>query len=198
MDDQDHLLLSRLRRGDVAALGIVLERYWAPIVRYVLGILNSRDAAEDIAQETFVRLWERREAWGLDGSVRALLFRVARNLGLDELRRQAARERTARSAPRTPLRLTPDEELESLELGTLIARAVNALPERRREVFILVHHHGLSYRETAEVLGLSPQTVANHLTMALTDLRRLLTPRLYDGAERASDQQTDQATGRSA
>jgi RNA polymerase sigma-70 factor (ECF subfamily) len=198
MDDSDLALLSRIRRADTGALGILLERHWAPVVRYVLGLLDSRDAAEDIAQETFVRLWERREAWKLEGSVRALLFRVARNLSLDELRRRSAHERIARSAPRKPLQLAPDEELENLELRAVLARAVDSLPQRRREVFILVHHHGLSYRETAAVLDLSPQTVANHLTLALADLRTLLRPHLYRRASPASSSQTDVTTHRSA
>jgi len=182
MDDSDLALLSRIRQGDTGALGIILERHWPAVVRYALTILDSRDAAEDVAQETFVRLWERREAWRLEGSVRALLLRVTRNLSLDELRRRSARQRTARSAPRTPLRLLPDEELESREMRSIITRAVDSLPQRRREVFILVHHYGLSYRETASVLELAPQTVANHLTLALADLRKQLVPYLYDRA----------------
>jgi len=198
MYDSDLALLSRIRRADTGALAILLERHWAPVVTYVLGLLDSRDAAEDVAQETFVRLWERREAWELEGSVRALLLRVARNLSLDELRRRSAQERTARAAPRNALQLTPDEELEKLEVRTVIARAVESLPQRRREVFILVHHHGLSYREAAEVLDLSPQTVANHLTMALADLRRLLMPHLYDRVNPTSGSQTDVTTDRSA
>jgi len=180
MDDSDLALLSQIRHGDTGALGIILERHWPAVVRYALAILESRDAAEDVAQETFVRLWERREAWRLEGSVRALLLRVTRNLSFDEMRRRSARQRTARSAPPTPLRLLPDEELESLEMRSIMTRAVDSLPQRRREVFILVHHYGLSYRETATVLDLAPQTVANHLTLALADLRKQLVPYLYD------------------
>ncbi|NIM52174.1 MAG: hypothetical protein GTN78_18750 [Gemmatimonadales bacterium] len=71
-------------------------------------------------------------------------------------------------------------------------------PQRRRDAFILVHHYGLSYRETAEVLDLSPQTVANHLTMALADLRKLLAPHFYDQSSSASDSPTDVTTDRSA
>jgi RNA polymerase sigma-70 factor (ECF subfamily) len=193
MDDSDLSLLSRIRQGDSDALGIVLERHWPAVVRYASDILDSRDAAEDVAQETFVRLWERREAWRLEGSVRALLLRVTRNLSLDELRRRSARHKTARSAPQPPLRLLPDEELEHRELRSILTRAVDSLPERRREVFVLVRHYGLSYRETAAVLDLAPQTVANHLTLAVADLRRLLRPYLYDRGDPAADSRNDPA-----
>ncbi|UCC49171.1 MAG: sigma-70 family RNA polymerase sigma factor, partial [Gemmatimonadota bacterium] len=123
MDESDVALLSRIQEGDTGALEIVLERYWAPVVGYVATILGSRDAAEDVAQDTFVRLWERRETWKLEGSVRALLFRMARNLAIDELRRRSAQERTLRVAPIAPSRRSADRDLEDLELQAIIAKA---------------------------------------------------------------------------
>jgi RNA polymerase sigma-70 factor (ECF subfamily) len=185
-------LLKRIQKGDAKALGIILERYWAPVVRYAAAILGCPDAAEDVAQDTFVRLWERRDAWTMDGSVRALLYRIARNLGLDERRRRSARQRADEGTAFPVSVRTPDELIEDDEIRTAIGRAVDMLPERRREVFILVRHHGLSYREAAGVLDLAPQTVANHLTMAVSDLRKALAPFFYDHAEdRAEDKRED-------
>lgn len=172
--------LDAIRRGDPAALACVLERYWPPVVRYVRRLIEERDAAEDVAQEVFVRLWERREAWDRDGSLRALLFRLARNLAVDEIRRGSARRRAGERAPRATDPPTPYACLEREELARAVARAVDALPERRREVFVLVRYHGLSYRETADALALSPQTVANHLSLALADLRAALGPYYYE------------------
>ena len=198
MSESDVALLSRIREGDSGALGILLERYWAPVVRYATTLLESRDAAEDIAQDTFVRLWERREAWKLEGSVRALLFRVARNLSLDELRRRSARERTMRVARVAPSVWSPDDDLENTELRALIVGAVDSLPSRRRQVFVLVRHYGLSYREAAAVLDLSPQTVANHLSLALADLRESLAPRFRERSNPDSTAEGDVTEGRSA
>jgi RNA polymerase sigma-70 factor (ECF subfamily) len=177
-------LLSRIGTDDPAALGVILERYWAPVVRFATGFLHSRDAAEDVAQETFVRLWERRDAWQQEGSLRALLFRITRNLSLDEIRRRSARERADKRASRPALRSTAAENVEHEELGNIIARAVDALPPRRRDVFVLVRYHGLSYREAAQVLDLAPQTVANHLSMALANLRDSLAPYFYGHIEK--------------
>jgi RNA polymerase sigma-70 factor (ECF subfamily) len=173
-------LLRRIRRDDSAALGVILERYWAPVVRYAASLLECADAAEDVAQDTFVRLWERRDAWSLDGSVRALLYRIARNLGLDERRRRNARNRADQMAHAPTPGRTPDKAIEDDEIQAAIWRAVESLPQRRREVFVLVRHHGLSYREAAAVLDVAPQTVANHLTMALSDLRKTLAPYFYE------------------
>ena len=66
---------------------------------------------------------------------------------------------------------SPAAELEATEFGTAADRAIASLPERRRDVFILAHLHGLSYREVAESLGITPRTVANHMSLALAQLR---------------------------
>lgn len=191
-------LLQRIRGGDSDALGVMLERYWAPVVRYVASLVDSSDAAEDVAQDTFIRLWERRDAWSLDGSVRALLYRIARNIGLDERRRRDARARADHNAGTPRAYAAPDEHVENDELRTAIAVAVESLPERRREAFKLVRYHGLSYREAAAVLDLAPQTIANHVTLALTGLRAALAPYRYDRSNEVKPAQREQRAHRSA
>jgi len=175
-DASDLELLEGTRAGDPAALRAILDRFWSPVVRYAAMLLEDDDAAQDAAQECFVRLWEHRESWVLEGSLRALLFRIVRNLAFDERRRARARARAARAAPEGPPPRTPEQDAESAALRVLLERAMRALPERRREVFVLVRCHGLSHREVAKLLGLSPQTVANHLSLALSDLRDALAP----------------------
>jgi RNA polymerase sigma-70 factor (ECF subfamily) len=184
-DGDDRDCLAGVCRGDAPALGIVLERYWASVVRYAQRMLASRDAAEDVAQEVFVRLWERRDAWEPDASLRALLFRLAHNLSVDELRRRGARQRAEQRVVPPTRPPTPQGSLESDEIGAAVTTAVNALPERRRDVFVLIRYHGLSYKDAADVLGLSPQTVANHLHLAVADLRTALAPYYYDQSGRA-------------
>lgn len=179
LDHVDFELLPRIRAGDSDALAKALDRYWKPVVRYVATILGGMDAAEDAAQEAFVRLWERRGKLKATGSVRGLLFRMARNAALDELRRRAARARADDRADGMPRGSTPADDVQDAELGAIIDRAIAALPQRRRDVFLLVRHQGLPHREVAEILRLSPQTVANHLSMALADLRTALAPYFY-------------------
>lgn len=173
-------LIKRVSAGDTGALAILLERYWASLVRYATGLLGSRDDAEDVAVETFERLWERRDAWWVEGTALPLLFRIGRNLSFDLLRRRSARQRVETSVQTPPAVVTPQAELEIDELVTLVAGAVDALPERRREVLMLVRMHGLSRKEVAELMDLAPQTVANHLQLALDDVRRALAPHLFE------------------
>jgi RNA polymerase sigma-70 factor (ECF subfamily) len=177
--DRDRDLMRRVRASDASALDELLSVYWAPVVGYVTGMLASADHAEDVAQEAFIELWRRRAAWEERGPVRAYLYRTARNLALNEQRRQKVRVRWVERVRRQPMArapATPGEVFEGRELDSAVERALASLPARRREVFVLVRYHGLTYRQTAEVMGISQQTVANQLTAALADLRHALEP----------------------
>jgi RNA polymerase sigma-70 factor (ECF subfamily) len=177
-NDSDLDLLARIRSGDARALGIILERYWIHVVRYAAAILGSTASAEDIAQETFVRIWERRETWKLKGSLRGLLFMISRNLCLDEHRRDVTHTRAVRHSSGVSHFPSPEEHLIGAELDRAYTRALKSLPAKRREVYLLVRHHGLSHQEVSQTLSLSPQTVANHVRLALIDLREALSVHL--------------------
>lgn len=167
--------LGRLRAGDEGALADLVSEVWKPLVLYLRGILGGEDPAEDAAQEALIRFWEHRDRW-TSGSDRAVVFRIGRNVALDLKRRTRSRIRRAARlgdlvAPAPP---GPEQDAAASELRFLLAEALQSLPPRRREVFELVRFRGLAYREVGEILGLSTQTVANHLTLAHRDLRRFL------------------------
>ncbi len=188
--------LEQIRSGDSEALGLLLEETWAPLVAYLLTILDTVEAAEDAAQEAFVRLWEHRDRWE-PGSARPVVFRIGRNVALDLKRRADVRWRWRRHHRHDPILSpsTPEEEFTGNELLFHFREALESLPPRRREVFELIRLRGLSHREAAEVLELSYSTVANHLRLAMKDLKRLLshlstdleTDDDYDREERSSD-----------
>ncbi|HXV86864.1 MAG TPA: sigma-70 family RNA polymerase sigma factor [Gemmatimonadales bacterium] len=169
-------LLARLKGGDESALAHLLREYWPPLVAYAARLLQSHDAAQDMVQEAFVRLWQRRDEWSLEGSVRGLLYRITRNAALDVRRAQLARHQLVPASDDDAAAPPPDVRLEGMELEMKAADAVSRLPARRREVFLLARQDGLSYQEIALVLHLSPQTVANHMSLALRDLRQALSP----------------------
>jgi RNA polymerase sigma-70 factor (ECF subfamily) len=173
-------LMERVRRGDEAALETLLELYWGRLVRYARSILGSEDAAEDIVQEAFVRLWKGARNWKTGVPAAGFLYLTVRNRCLNEERHRRVRSRLAilRFIPRPDRPATPFEALQDREMSSAVTRALDRLPPRRREVFDLARNHGLSYREIAEVMGISPQTVANQMSAALDHLRRELRPHL--------------------
>lgn len=174
-DDGD--LAARLVAGDVGAFAMLLESYWGPLVAYAGRMLGARDAADDVVQETFIRVWENRARVKPTRSLRGYLYRLTRNLVIDELRRARIRtDRASMLGGEVASPPTPAEVTEADDLGAAATRAIQGLAERRREVFVLAHLHDLSYRQIAEILGITPRTVANHMTLALRQLRAALQP----------------------
>jgi RNA polymerase sigma factor (sigma-70 family) len=178
-------LMFRLRNDDASALDELMSRYWSSLVNYVAHMMKDRDAAYDIAQEAFVRLWQRRQQWDPRGSVAVWLFRTARNLVITEQRRRQVRARwlaTFDGSDRAAH--TPARETESQELDAAIEAALRQLSPRRREAFTLFYLRDFSYRDIADIMGIRPQSVANHLHSALAELRVALTPFCADLAGR--------------
>lgn len=176
--------LDQIREGDPEALRLLLGSTWHPLVLYLATYLDSIEAAEDAAQEAFVRLWAHRERW-TSGSAKAVLFRIGRNLAFDVRRKVATRRRWEHSRPpdASPSPATPEEVLVETELMASFREAVESLPTRRREVFELIRLRGLSHGEAAEVLGLSYRTVANHLRMAMRDIKHMMAESPADDRE---------------
>lgn len=178
----DSELMERLQRDDAEALEALLRRYWRPLVAFAVGFVREMDVAEDIVQETFIRVWQRRADWQPNGSVRSFVYRITRNLSLNEQRAREVRERWRtrglKQHPQSPV--TPAQHFEAEALEIAVQAAVEALPERRRQVFVLARYHNLSRHQIAAVMGISPQTVANQLSAALSTLRDALAPFIQD------------------
>jgi RNA polymerase sigma-19 factor, ECF subfamily len=168
------VVLARIRAGDRRAFEDLVRETWDDLVDHLTWILSSREAAEDACQEAFVRIWEKRERWH-EGSARGLAFRIARNLAFDTKRRERIRrDRATREAEAIQRPEGADVLAESSEIEARVRQALATLAPGRREVIELVRLRGLTHQEVAEALGISPQTVANRMTLALADLRRLL------------------------
>lgn len=177
-DDHEYeaALVQGLHSDDSGALRRLMEGYWDRLVLFAGRMVGEEGDPEDQVQEALARLWRRRKKIREEGSLKALLYTMVRNVCLDELRSRSRRENLQGSAfpPNHPR--TPWEEVQGAELYRAAAAAVANLPSRRREVFRLVREEGLSYREVARILDLSPQTVANHMSLAMADLRTALKP----------------------
>jgi RNA polymerase sigma-70 factor, ECF subfamily len=166
--------LRRLGADDHDALNHLARAHWAALVGFAYDLLGSPDAAEDLAQKALIQLWDHRHELGGLESLRAYLMQLVRRLALNEFRDRKLRDRSdvverVRAIHKDPI--TPDVHLEERNLSADIEQALRKLPERRREALVLVRFHGLSYREAATVMGVSTQTLANHVCAALKELR---------------------------
>ncbi len=177
--------LTKIRAGDREAFASLVAGTWDDLVEHLAWILGSRAGAEDAAQEALIRIWEQRERWH-EGSARALAFRIGRNLALDACRSAKVRRQWGTALGREPAPAPdgPEEAAQWSEYERRIRAALDALSPGRREVVELVRLRGLSHREAAEALGISQQTVANRMALALADLRTLLADILPELVER--------------
>jgi RNA polymerase sigma-70 factor (ECF subfamily) len=177
--------MERIRADDSAALRTLIERYWANLVAYARTLLGDSDEAEDVAQDAFVRVWRHRTVWIASGSVSGYLYRITRNLAFNRDRDNRARRRRSAGEAMSALRIqrppTPDDELATTMAFGEVEAAIDHLPPRRREIFVLSRFHSLTYSEIAQTMGISEQTVANQMSSALADLRtalsKLISPR---------------------
>lgn len=182
MLSEERELVRRLGAGDGRAMEHLVRLHWEAVVHYTLRVLDSRDQAEDVAQEAFIRLWTHRSRWRPTSTVRPILYRIARNLALNEARRSRTFEHRIsaqfQAASAADPAEDPFQDVVSTELEALVRRAVDQLPRRRRQIFLLVRFQRRSHREAGRALGISAQAVANQISRALADLRGLLGPHL--------------------
>jgi RNA polymerase sigma-70 factor, ECF subfamily len=173
----DAQLMALVSQGEVAAFDQLVARYWKATFLYAYHLVVDRESASDLAQEAFARLWERRSTWQPTGTVGAWLFRTARNMVVSDRRRWRLHTRWTSMITREEVRRprTPLQETEDWEIRAALDEAIQRLSPRRREVFILFHLQDLSHREIGELMGIRPQTVANHLHDAAAELRNVMT-----------------------
>jgi RNA polymerase sigma-70 factor, ECF subfamily len=163
----------RLKAGDHRALEMLYRRCCAELTAYARFRLDHAHEADDVVQDTFIRLWENRRNIDPDRSLRALLFVSVRNRVANRERdRKPAVSMTASILQTIDGQAEPVSDLPETEsLETLLERWMAELPERRQEAFRLSRLDDLRYADIAEVMGISIKTVENHIGEALRFLR---------------------------
>ncbi len=172
-DDSDGALLARVAGGDLLAYRALVDRHLGGIVGIGRSLLRDAAEAEDIAQETLIRLWRNAatiEIGDKDGGLKPWLGRVARNLAIDRLR-GAKRVQLVDEVPDQPVPAVQTRELEEADTAQRVAGAIAELSENQRLALTLFHYQGHSQREIAEVLGVSQEAVESLLARARRALK---------------------------
>ena len=175
-DDPDDVLVRRIALGDGTAWPVLLKRHLSPVMGYAWYVLQDHAAAEDVAQETFVRLLGKVDSWHAGGpKLRTWLYRVAMNLCID--RRRARREVALDETIAPPDPVTDGRSLERrTELTAKVGSALARLPERQALALTLVHYQGFTQDEAARVLEVSVAALESLLARGRRTLRRELAP----------------------
>jgi RNA polymerase sigma-70 factor (ECF subfamily) len=172
----DEQLEAAWKAGSIDAFAVLFERYHARIFAFALKLTSDRHLAEDLAQRAFLNLYKKPPPGTGRATFKALLFTVARNESLNELKRRGRRrEGTLDGKPEhaDAARGPVDEADVQLE-STKLRAALEQLPEGDREVVLLREAEGLTFKEVCEVTGLTRDTVRWRLARGLEALRKLL------------------------
>ncbi|MFQ5524821.1 MAG: RNA polymerase sigma factor [Thermoanaerobaculia bacterium] len=171
----DAELIAGARSGEAAAFGEIVDRHKDALVGYLYRMVGNRERAEDVAQEAFLRLFQRSRHYQERGQLKAYLFRIATNLVRSEERR-AFRWDRIRSFLRPGLDASPPQERELLEteLQRELLQAIAALPVRYRAPLVLREIDGWRYRAISEALGCSEGTVKSRIHRGRSLLRQRL------------------------
>lgn len=173
----DDLFLERLKAGDRNAFTMLFEYYYTGLVVFADRYLHDTELAEDIVQSAFVRLWENRQAIK-SPSVRLYLASAVKNSCIDLIRKNETQKKYAQRQTFQEADHGNDFWAES-ELQQMIQSAIDRLPPRCREIFILSRYEGLKSHEIAQKLQLSQRTVETQITNALKILRKDLKDYLF-------------------
>ncbi len=165
---------------DAASIEALFRAHYSRLCDFVNCYVRSPETASDLVQDLFVHLWERCDAGDVPLLTTAYLYTAARNRALKHLRHRRVVARWAERVASAPLPTGPqaDERLRTREMAEAIRRAIDALPDRCRQIFLLSREKYLSYAEIAEVLGISVKTVETQMWRALKSLRKSLAPYL--------------------
>ncbi len=167
----ESVLVSELSKGNLLAFNTLFRGYGNRLYRFALGYLKSEDEAEELVQEVFTIIWEKRAGLKEELSFKSYLFTIAFNIIRKHFRTKAQISEYFKSG------ITDDSDMHTYEkinydsLYQYITDLVKKLPERRKIIFIKSRFEGLSIKEIAEELKISHKTVENQLTDALKYIR---------------------------
>ncbi|HEX2574255.1 MAG TPA: RNA polymerase sigma factor [Polyangia bacterium] len=186
-EDTDEALMLRYRDGEVRAFELLLARHRKPVYNFILRFVGLPAQAEDLLQETFLRVIKGAESYERQAKFTTWLYTIARNLCVDASRRGKHRRVTSLDAPMDGdgesgalLEVLPsqgqavDRQVIGKQAGVQIQQAIDRLVEEQREVFIMRELLDMPFKEIAEVVGCSENTVKSRMRYALEKLRETL------------------------
>ncbi len=172
---EEQNLFDKIKTGDEKAFEALFRHFYPHLCLYATHVLKNASAAEEIVQELFVRLWEKREKTEIETSVKNYLFRAVKNHCLNYIKHnQIKNEYSQKILAETDIFSADDNFDTQTELFQKIEESIAELPEKRQEIFRLSRQEGLKYREIAEKMNISVKTVETQMGLAIKTLREKL------------------------
>jgi RNA polymerase sigma-70 factor, ECF subfamily len=173
----DASLVEKFRNGDTHAFNLLVNRWQEPIFRFTYGYFGNISDSDDVTQKTFIKAYQKIESLKETEKFSAWLYRIANHLCIDQTRQNHRRESSLlenwKKNSETVSPITPEITLEKNELSLLIHKALLSIPDDQRTVIILKEYEGLKFREIAEILEESENTIKSRMYYGLKALRKV-------------------------
>ncbi len=171
-------LVLRVQKGDLAAFETLYNRFHKQVFHFILRFVKERPLAEDILQETFLRVFKERKGYKKTAHFSTYLFTIGRNLCLDALKTWEKKHVLGNKEDYVESAMDPSkgpfEIMEETEISEIVQREIQALPRDQREVLLLSKYSGLTYGEIAQIVESTPDAVKQKVYRAMLSLRQKL------------------------
>lgn len=176
MSEQESILIARLKEDDKEAFREIFDRYKARVYSFAARYLDNHSEIEEILQEVFVKLWYSRQRIREDLLLCNYLFTITKNTILHKKQKELNRQKYLNylRVYYSVQTLGTEDEIQHSELQTLLDTAIDKLPPKRKEIYLLKKNDGLTYKEIASKLNLSVKTVESHMRLCFKNLRDAL------------------------
>lgn len=168
---EENNLFINIQQGDEKAFEKLFKLYYGYLCNFATKIIADDVAAEEIVQEFFVKFWERRADLSVESSLKNYLFRSVKNLCLNHIKHSNIKLQHAQKVIAESETSNFNNDFIEVDLAADIAKSIEELPKKRREIFRLSREEGLKYREIAEKLNISIKTVEAQMSLAIKSLR---------------------------
>ena len=171
-------LIERLSNNDRKAFEFIFRQHYADLCRFAMKYVRDEIIAEEIVQEVFINICDRRETLKITSSFKAYLFTAVRNRSFNYIKLQLPKEQMKTDVEGVGFydENTKEDEMILDDLKEYVHKAIDKLPNKCRTIFLLSRNSGLTYKEIAEELDISVKTVENQIGLALKKLREQLNP----------------------
>lgn len=165
----DEELMLQVRNGTSEMLGVLFDRYQAPLFNFYARLMGDRAVSEDLVQEVFLRILRYRNSYQPGTPFRAWMYQIARNARVDHYRKSPRQESFE---PEMARPAAPPDSAQQEQEAELLHRALQQLPDEKREILILARFQELKYEEIAGLLGCELNAVKTRVHRALQELRK--------------------------
>jgi len=175
-EESDEMLMLSFKAGEEEAFSEIVKRYKIKLFNYIYKYIGDVERSEEITQEVFIRVYRSRDRYKIKAKFSTFIYRIALNLAFNEVRNRNRRKTDLHSEfdERLKENDTPEKIFEKKEVAVIVNGEINKLSSKYKDVILLCDIEGLSYKEVAQILGISIGTVQSRLSRGRVRLKQRL------------------------